>query len=97
MGDVVADEIGGGIVVLSSITPPSQSGAPGLPRRISPTQTPYYAVLVKGDRVAPKPGRADDMAWPRVEPDYGFAQPPATAPAAPSSQPIRRPRLGSRE
>lgn len=97
MGEVVADEIGGGLVVLSSITPPSQSGAPGLPRRISPTQTPYYAVLVKGERVTPKPGRADDLAWPRAEPEYGFVQLAPPAPA-PQPQPARRnPRLGSRE
>lgn len=96
MGDVVADEISGGLVVLSSITPPAQTGGPGLPRRISPTQTPYYAVLVKGDRVAPKPGRADDFAWPRSEPDYGFAEPAAANRQPP---PPRRPgqRLGSRE
>ncbi len=99
MGEVVADEIGGGLVVLSSITPPSQSGAPGLPRRISPSQTPYYAVLVKGERLSPKPGRADDFTWPRKEPDYGFTPPPSAAPATPPApSPVRRnPRLGSRE
>lgn len=101
MGEVVADEISGGLVVLSSITPAVASGGPGVPRRMSPSQMPYYSVLVKGDRTAAKPGRGDDFAWPPVEPDYGFAAPatkaaPRAAPPAPPQQ--RRPqRLGARE
>lgn len=99
MGEVVADEISGGLVVLSSITP-AVTGAPGAPRRMSPSQMPYYSVLVKGDRTVPKPGRADDFAWPAVEPDYGFAPASAKPPqrTAPPAAPQRRPqRLGSRE
>ena len=38
MGDVVADEVGGGLVVLSSITP-ATSGS-GLNRRLAPSQRP---------------------------------------------------------
>jgi hypothetical protein len=67
MGDVVADDIGGGLVVLSSITPASSGSA--LNRRQAPSQAPYYHVLIKGERLQPKPGRADDFGWPRVEPD----------------------------
>jgi uncharacterized protein len=67
LGDVVADDIGGGLVVLSSITPAS-SGS-GLNRRQAPSQAPYYHVLIKGERLQPKPGRADDFGWPRSEPD----------------------------
>lgn len=100
MGEVVADEISGGLVVLSSITPAVSSGAPGAPRRMSPSQMPYYSVLVKGDRTAAKPGRADDFAWPPVEPNYGFAPPAAksTPRQMPPAVPQRRPqRLGARE
>jgi hypothetical protein len=64
---MVADDIGGGLVVLSSITPAS-SGS-GLNRRQAPSQAPYYHVLIKGERLQPKPGRADDFGWPRVEPE----------------------------
>jgi len=78
MGDVVADEIGGGLVVLSSITP-ATSGS-GLNRRQAPSQAPYYHVLIKGERLQTKPGRADDFAWPRVEPDI------------PEPEPVRRAR-----
>jgi hypothetical protein len=78
MGDMVADDIGGGLVVLSSITPAS-SGA-GLNRRQAPSQAPYYHVLIKGERLQPKPGRADDFGWPRVDPEI------------PEPEPTRRPR-----
>jgi hypothetical protein len=87
MGDVVADDIGGGLVVLSSITPAS-SGS-GLNRRRAPSQAPYYHVLIKGERLKPKPGRADDFDWPRVEPEIPEpevgrrARPSPSKPAAP--------------
>ena len=35
-------------------------------------------VLVKGERPEPKPGRADDFSWPRVEPPP-IPEPPAAA------------------
>ena len=77
MGDVVADDVGGGLVALSSITP---SGlGPGTTRRtLAPSLSPYYRVLVKGERPEPKPGRADDFSWPRVEPP-AIPEPPAAA------------------
>ena len=72
IGDVVAEDVGGGLVVLNSITP-SGSGPGGAARRIAPSQTPYYQVLVKGERAVPKPGRADDFSWPRVDADLGVS------------------------
>jgi hypothetical protein len=65
MGDVVADDVGGGLVVLSSITPAGTGAGPN--RRLPPTQSPYYQVWVKGERIPAKPGRADDFTWPRPE------------------------------
>ena len=66
MGDVVADDVGDGLVVLSSITPATTTGS-GPGRRLAPSLSPYYQVLIKGERLATKPGRADDFAWPRAE------------------------------
>ena len=90
MGDVVADDIGGGLVVLSSITPAS-SGS-GLSRRQAPSQAPYYHVLIKGERLLTKPGRADDFGWPRVDPEIPEPEPtrrarpnPPKPPATPRS------------
>jgi hypothetical protein len=80
MGDVVADDVGGGLVALSSITP--AAAGPGASRRVAaPSLSPYYRVLIKGERPQPKPGRADDLSWPRADPEI-FVEPPA---------PVRRP------
>jgi hypothetical protein len=65
MGDVLIDQIPGGLTVMSSIVPPR--GADGGRRRLSPTQSPYFRVLEKGERLPPKPGRADDFTWPRPQ------------------------------
>ncbi|HJU31197.1 MAG TPA: DUF459 domain-containing protein [Hyphomicrobiaceae bacterium] len=89
MGDVVADDVGDGLVVLSSITP-AAAVASGPARRLAPSLSPYYQVLIKGDRVAAKPGRADDFSWPRPEIEV------APEPAAPAvRRPPRSPRIGS--
>lgn len=59
-GDLVVDQIGGGLTLMSSITPPGNRDR----GRLSPTQAPYFRLLVKGERLQPKPGRADDVSWP---------------------------------
>jgi hypothetical protein len=81
MGDAVADDIGGGLVVLSSITPAGAGPGPG--RRSVPSLSPYYQVLIKGERLAPKPGRADDFSWPRPEPEF-VAEPLPAQPKRPA-------------
>jgi hypothetical protein len=82
MGDVVADDVGGGLVVLSSITP---AGSGPASRRAAPSLSPYYQVLVKGERLAPKPGRADDFSWPKPEPE-AVPEPPAPGRRMPRSK-----------
>jgi hypothetical protein len=59
-GDLIVDQIGGGVTLMSSITPPGNRDR----GRLSPTQAPYFRLLVKGERLQPKPGRADDVSWP---------------------------------
>lgn len=61
-GDLLIDQIPGGLTLMSSIAP---SGSSKLRGRMSPTQAPYFRLLVKGERLTPKPGRADDTSWPR--------------------------------
>jgi hypothetical protein len=85
MGDSVADDVGGGLVVLSSVTPVAGSG---LPRKIAPGQ-PYYQVWFKGERLPPRPGRSDDFAWPRPEPDAAIEPSPPDRSARPSKTPPR--------
>jgi uncharacterized protein len=77
MGDALADDVGGGLVVLSSVTP---VGGPGLPRKALPGQ-PYYQVWFKGERLPPRPGRSDDLAWPKADPELPV-EPPRPAPPA---------------
>ena len=81
MGDALADDIGGGLVVLSSVTP-AAPGPGGGARRVSPGQ-PYYQVWIKGERLQPRPGRADDFSWPRADPEIvGIPEPrPGRAPS----------------
>jgi hypothetical protein len=86
MGDALADDVGGGLVVLSSVTP---LAGPGVPRKAMPGQ-PYYQVWFKGERLPPRPGRSDDFAWPRVDAELPIEPPrgpprPAAAKTAPRS------------
>ena len=67
VGDSITSEISGGLTIVSSVSM-SADGATVDRRRLPPTQTPYYRVLVKGEQLQPKPGRADDFSWPRPEP-----------------------------
>jgi hypothetical protein len=64
MGHSLVDQVSGGLAMMSSITP---STALSSGRGLSPTQSPYYRVLMKGERLTPKKGRADDFTWPRAE------------------------------
>ena len=91
MGDVVADDVGDGLVVLSSITPATTTGA-GPSRRLAPSLSPYYQVLIKGERLATKPGRADDFSWPRPEPEIAPEPPAAPAKRLPRQQKTSLPR-----
>lgn len=74
IGEAVLDQIPGGITVMSTVALAPAAGVPGAARRrLAPSQAPYFRVLFKGERLPPKPGRADDTSWPRPEP------PPTTA------------------
>jgi hypothetical protein len=87
MGDAVTDDVGGGLVMLDSIAPVGAAGT----RRMAPSQTPYYHVLVKGERPMPKPGRADDFSWPKAEPAI-VSEPAANAGRTPAPAPKNAPR-----
>jgi uncharacterized protein len=61
-GETVANDIGGGLTALASISPANElsgSAKPNLPL----TERPYYRVLIKGEQLEPKGGRADDYRW----------------------------------
>ena len=105
VGDTVQETMSGGLVVLSSITPANDSSGSGGRAKLAPTQTPYFKVMVKGERMPSRPGRADDFRWPRqdIAPEQMAQLPapaapavvPAAAPAAPAkkaAEPKRTPK-----
>lgn len=85
MGEQIVDPLAGGLSVMNSITPATGAGPAGGQRRVSTVQTPYYRVFIKGERLAPRRGRADDFTWPRPEPPL---PPAALLEPAPSSAPL---------
>jgi hypothetical protein len=77
-GDNAVQVIEGGVPLLSTVTPADRSSLALLRRRLSQTQSVFFKVWGKGERLDPKPGRADDMQWPRPEPtpvQHATAQP----------------------
>lgn len=103
MGETLLDQIAGGTTVMSSITPAGAAGQGAGRQRLSPTQTPFYRVMVKGERLPPKPGRADDQRWPPPEAKSAAVTTPVDAPAAaPDAGPVKGqpralPKDGARE
>lgn len=68
LGESVIDQIPGGLTVLSTVALATGTAQAGGRRRLSASQSPYFRVLFKGERLPPKPGRADDATWPRPAP-----------------------------
>jgi uncharacterized protein len=91
VGDTVQETVSGGLVVMSSITPANDGGNGGR-SKLAPTQTPYFKVMVKGERLPPRAGRADDFRWPRTDlaPEQ-IAQMPQLAAPAPAVVPVAAP------
>lgn len=80
MGDMLVQQIEGGLTIMNTVTSSRGRGR----GRLSPTQAPYFRLLVKGERLPPKPGRADDMGWQKpagVQPGDG-ARSPETEPTS---------------
>jgi uncharacterized protein len=82
----LVDDIGDGLTVISTMSAAIETTAGPVSARRSAPNT----VLVKGERLPPKPGRADDVSWPRK--DLAIVAPVApVAPARPASGPTRAP------
>lgn len=101
LGDPIMTEILGGLTVVSSVTPLAE--AQGERRRGATDQaSPLHRVLQRGEAMPPKPGRADEMPWPRPEPvlDPKLSRPlqpePAVVAAAPAARSIPTSALSNR-
>ncbi len=62
-GEIIANDIGTGLTALASVTSTNALSLKEVKQRVPVNQTPYYRVLVKGDVLSSKPGRADDFSW----------------------------------
>jgi len=64
MGETIALEMGNGLTALASISPFNDTNLSNVARRLPLSQRPYFRVLIKGEQLLPKSGRADDFGWP---------------------------------
>jgi hypothetical protein len=67
LGDPIMTEIFGGLTVVSSVTPLAETSADRR-RGAAAASSPLHRVLQLGETLPPKPGRSDDLPWPRPEP-----------------------------
>ncbi|MGI9379323.1 MAG: SGNH/GDSL hydrolase family protein [Methyloligellaceae bacterium] len=60
---IIANDIDRELTALATISQNSNIGLKNAKQRVPITQSPYYKVLVKGDALQAKKGRADDFSW----------------------------------
>ncbi len=63
--ETIASDLNGGLTALASLSSVNDLSVTSSKPRLPLTQRPYYKVLIKGEQLKPKAGRADDFAWPR--------------------------------
>jgi hypothetical protein len=61
----ISGDLPGGLTALASISSVNDPSVASSKPRLPLTQRPYYRVLIKGEQLKPKAGRADDFTWPR--------------------------------
>lgn len=61
----ISSDLPGGLTALASISGINDPSVASSKPRLPLTQRPYYKVLIKGEQLKPKAGRADDFTWPR--------------------------------
>ena len=61
----ISSDLPGGLTALASISAVSDPSLASSKPRLPLAQRPYYRVLIKGEQLKPKAGRADDFTWPR--------------------------------
>jgi hypothetical protein len=61
----IASDLADGLTALASISLVNDPSVASSKPRLPLTQRPYYRVLIKGEQLKPKAGRADDFTWPR--------------------------------
>ncbi len=62
--EMISSDLSDGLTALASISAVNDLSLTSSKPRLPLTQRPYYKVLIKGEQLKPKAGRADDFAWP---------------------------------
>jgi len=62
--EVITSELPGGFTAVATISAVTDLSLASSRPRLPLSQRPYYKVLVRGEQLEPKTGRADDFAWP---------------------------------
>ena len=62
--EMISADLNGELTALASISSVSDPSLASSKPRLPLAQRPYYRVLIKGEQLEPKDGRADDFAWP---------------------------------
>ncbi len=61
---VITGELPGGFTAVATISAVTDLSLASSRPRLPLSQRPYYQVLIRGEQLEPKSGRADDFAWP---------------------------------
>jgi hypothetical protein len=86
VGDTITDTLSNGMMVMRSVTPTTRQSTRAT--RDAATRQPFFIALVRGERLPPKPGRADDYRWPR-EDDLPLPPDAEENRAAPIASPVQ--------
>jgi hypothetical protein len=62
--DVITSELPGGFTAVATISAVTDLSLASSRPRLPLSQRPYYRVLIRGEQLEPKSGRADDFTWP---------------------------------
>jgi len=62
--EMITSELSNGLTAVATISSVTDLSLASSRPRLPLSQRPYYKVLIKGEQLKPKAGRADDFAWP---------------------------------
>lgn len=83
-----------GTTVLGTVSPAAARGFTVVQNTTAPTQMPFFKVWAKGERLAPREHRADDVSWPQPQPVVLIDPPdreadPTTIAVSPFGRPLQ--------
>ena len=61
---MITSELSSGLTAVATLSAVTDLSLVSSRPRLPLSQRPYYKVLIKGEQLKPKAGRADDFAWP---------------------------------